>query len=182
MSLMYAQMGMSVISAIGQHSAAKHQYTMDKIARDYREKMSSISAAMQSNTLTANEISTRDALVRAGTAIQVKSLKDRANATVSAAASGVSGGSVTNTMRGLMRSKYQAMHAHQKRREATQRSNTQNRRQLALAKAMNKDITPIQPPSAASALLGLGASLVDIWDSHQPPGSTLADRMAGVGR
>lgn len=166
---MYAQMGMSVVSAFDSFGAAKHSAAMDKVSRDYQEKMSSISAAMQFNTLTENEIGTRDALVRASTAIQVQSMQDRASSEAGAAAAGVTGGSVTSTMRGMMRSNLQAKHSLRKRKEAEARAHTNNRRNVRLAQVMNKDISPIAQPSAASALLGLGASMLDIYDSHQPP-------------
>lgn len=182
MSLMYAQMGMSVLSGFSQYSAQRHAFQMEQIAMKYRENMSNISLAMHRNTQTQNEISARDALVRTGVALQVEGLKQESAAEAGAAAAGVSGGSVTATMRGLMRSKYRAVHAHKKRGEAQARQNTQARRQAALSAAMNKDISPMVAPSPASAMLGLGASLIDIYDSHQAPGSTIADTTAGWGR
>lgn len=181
MSLMYAQMGLSVVSAIGQYGAQQHQYNMQKISRDYQEAMSGISFAMQSNTLTHNEVGARDALIRAGASIQAQSMKDRATARTEAAAAGVAGGSVTNTIRGLQRSRLLAGKALQERQAAQARANTNNRRQAAFARAMNKDISPLQPPSIASSLLGLGASLIDVYDSHQAPGDTLQDSLSRLG-
>jgi hypothetical protein len=182
MSLMWAQMGTSIISAASQYSAQRHAFTMDSIAREYRENMSNISLAMHNNTLTQNEISARDALVRSGVALQVEGMKQESAAEAGAAAAGVSGGSVTNVMRGMMRSRLMAKHALAQRGAAQSRMNTQARRQAALSAAMNKDITPMVAPSPASALLGLGASLIDIYDSHQTPGNRTTDTMAGWGR
>jgi hypothetical protein len=180
--LMFAQMGSKVVSALGQYSAQQHQYRMEKIARQYRERMSAISLSMQNNTLTSNEIEANDALIRARQSIDIAGMKQEAAAEAGAAAAGVAGGSVTSTMRGLMRSRYRAYHAHDQRRAQQNRQNTQARRQTALAAAMNKDITPIIKPSAASALLGLGAGLIDIYDSHQTPGNRTTDALARMGR
>jgi hypothetical protein len=178
MSLMYMQMGMKAVGAFSTFSAASHQSKMERISRDYQEKMSAISAAMQLNVQTQNEIDSRDALVRAGVALEITAMQDRAEAEVSAAAAGAAGGSVTGVMRGLMRSRLQAKQAlrHQKFQQA--RANTQTRRNIEFAKVMGKDISPIGKPSAASALLGLGASMIDIYDSHQPDGQRTADKMA----
>lgn len=182
MSLMYAQMGMAAVSAFSQFSQSKHQHKMEEINRKYQETMSGISAAQQLNTLTANEISLRDAAVRAGVSIETQSLEDRAVAEVAAATAGVSGGSVKSTMRGLMRSRLMAQHSLRKKVEAQKRAATQDRRNVALSRAMNKDVSVIARPNTASALLGLGASMIDIYDSHQPHGSKTTDILAGWGR
>lgn len=180
--LMAAQMGTRLVSAFGTHSADRHRYNMETISREYREKMSGISFAMQSNTMTQNEISARDAQVRSQEAIQIQAMEQEAEVEAGAAAAGVSGGSVTSAMRGMMRSRLRAYRALEMQKTAQSQTNTSNRRNLALERAMNKDISPIMRPSAASALLGLGAGLIDIYDSHQAPGSTIEDTMAGWGR
>ncbi len=182
MSLMYAQMGMKVVDALSAHGQAKHKVRMEEIMRDYQQTMSDISAAQQLNTMTANEISARDASIRAASALDIQSLQDRAGAEVEAAAAGVAGGSVRNTMRGLTRSRLMAKKAMHDKVQAQKRSFTQDRRNVALARVMNKDVSVIPKPSAASALLGLGASMIDIYDSHQPDGQKIEDTIARWGR
>lgn len=169
MSLIYAQMGMKVIGAISAFSASSHQAKMDRISRDYNEKMSAISKAMQLNVQTQNEIETKDAAVRARMALDLTAMQDRAEAEVSAAAAGNAGGSVAGTMRGLMRSKLQARQALRTNVKQQARANTQTRRNIEFAAVMGKDISPLGRPSVASAMLGLGAQLLDVYDSHQPP-------------
>lgn len=181
-SLMYAQMGMKVVGGLSAYGEQKHKSRMEEIMRGYQQTMTDISAAQQLNTMTANEVSARDAAMRASVALNVQSMQDRANAEVSAAAAGVSGGSVRSTMRGLMRSRLMAQQAMHNKVQAQKRSFAQDRRNFALNRAMNKDISVIPKPSAASALLGLGASMIDIYDSHQPEGQKVSDTIAGWGR
>lgn len=179
MSIMYAQMGMSVIGAFASHSAQKHDYKMQKMTRRYMETMSAIAAASQLNTQTLNEIEMRDAGVRAGVSIEAASRRDKGALEVAAASAGIEGGSVVNSMRGLERSRLLARAARQDALEGQARQNTQQRRNIAMSRAMNKDVSPLVAPSAADALLGLGAAVIDIYDSHQPQGSRVADTLAG---
>lgn len=169
MSLMYAQMGMKALGAFSAFSAASHGAKMDAISRAYQEKMAGISAAMQLNVQTGNEIEARDAAVRASVALETTALEDRADARASAAASGSAGGSVVGTMRGLMRSRLRAKYALSVQKQNQARANTQSRRNIEFSRVMGTDISPIGKPSAASALLGLGANIIDLYESNQPP-------------
>lgn len=182
MSLMYAQMGLSVVNAWGQYEQDKMQAKSRKLAKKYENAMSAISAAQELNTATANEVSMRDALIRTKEAVEVQSMKDAASAEAGAAAAGVRGSSVRDTMRGIMRSRLQARQAVRAKLDALHQQRTQTRRNIALSQAMgrNRDVMP--RPSAASALLGLGASLVDIYDSHQPEGQRTTDAMSRWGQ
>jgi hypothetical protein len=168
MSLMYAQMGMKVVGAFSSFSASSHDAKMAKISRDYQQKMAAISAAMQLNVQTQNEIETKDAMVRASVALELTAMQDKAEAEVSAAAAGNAGGSVVGTMRNLMRSRLQARQALRIQKQQQARANTQTRRNIAFGKVMGTDISPLGKPSPASALLGLGANLIDVWESNQP--------------
>ena len=182
MSLMYAQMGMQVISALNGIRQQKHEVRMEEISRKYRETMTAISASQQYNTMTDNEIAMRDAAVRTSVALNVQSLQDRGSAEVDAAAAGVKGGSVQATMRGLMRSRLQARQALRMKVAAQAKSASNDRRNLAFSVVMNKDISPLPRVSTSSALLGLGASIIDTYDSNQPEGQKIADTLAGWGR
>jgi hypothetical protein len=168
MSLMYAQMGMKAVGALSSFSAAKHGSKMEAISRAYQEKMAGISAAMQLNVQTQNEIEQKDAAVRASAALELTAMQDRAEAEVSAAAAGNAGGSVVGTMRGLMRSRLLAKQALRTNVKNAARANTQTRRNIEFSRVMGTDISPIGKPSVASAMLGLGASMIDIYESHQP--------------
>lgn len=168
MSLMYAQMGMKALGTFSAFSASRHSAKMEEISRAYQEKMSAISAAMQLNVQTQNEIEQKDAVVRASAALEITAMEDRAEAEVSAAASGAGGGSVVGTMRNLMRSRLRAKQALRTQQQNQARANLQTRRNIEFAKVMGKDLSPIGKPSVASALLGLGSGLIDIYESNQP--------------
>ncbi len=178
MSLMYMQMGMSALGAVSNYSAASHESKMQKISRDYQKAVSDISFRMQSNAITENDIEQRDAVTRASAALQITSLQDKASAEAGAAAAGVRGGSIDTTLRGIMRSGLQAKHAMRKKIEAISKATARERSNLRFSKVAGTDVSPIGKPSVASSLLGLGASMLDIWDSHQPEGKKITDRMA----
>lgn len=177
MSIMYAQMGMSVVSAINTWQNTNYKMKMDALMRDHQNTMSAISKAMSLNAQTDNEIGMRDAVVNASQALQVQSMADKAEGAAGAAASGVTGGSVSAAMLGLERSKLKANSALKARVKAQSKADLQARRNIAVSAAFNKDITASVRPSTASVLLGLGTSLLDIYDTHQPDGQKLTDKI-----
>lgn len=197
MSLVYAQAGMAVASSLTAYDTARTNTIMANNQRDtetklsqmtqrYQNTMAAISQAQQLNAMTSNEASMRDAAIRAGETISKQSMQDKALTEASAAAAGVRGGAVRSAMNSLERSKLTAREALRKRMEAQGRANTQDRANLRMAGIYNKDVSVysarhVRAPSAASALLGLGASLIDIYDSNQPEGSKSTDAMAGWG-
>lgn len=182
MSLMYAQMGMAAVGAYSGYQQQKHDAKMQQLQQAYQNKMSDISKAFSLNTQTENEINVRDAGVRASQAIQIQSMQNKSSAIVGAAAAGVHGSSVNSAMRGLTRSKLQASEALNFKMKAQARSDLTQRRNIHLSAAFNRDVSPIGKPSAASALLGLGMSMIDIYDSNQPEGQQSTDRLANWGR
>lgn len=117
-----------------------------------------------------------DAALRGGESIQMETLAASASAEAAAAAAGVHGGAVAATLRGIQRDSAQAKQALHENTMQQARAARHERTNVALAAVYNKDISVIPRPSAASALLGLGMNLIDIYDSHQPPGQTLLDR------
>lgn len=173
---------MSAISAVGQFQQQKHNSKMQEITQAYQNKMADISKAVSLNSMTENEIGVRDAGVRAQESIQIQSMQNKSSANASAAAAGVHGSSVTSAMRGLTRSKLQANEALKFKLKAQSRSDLNQRRNIHMAAAFNRDVSPIARPSAASALLGLGMSMIDIYDSNQPEGQKSTDRIANFGR
>jgi len=179
---MYAQMGLTTLKAGLGHIAAKGQFKLDKMQQDYNNAMQAIATAQQNNALTHQEVNARDASVRAAQSVELQALQDKSSATASAASAGVRGGSVRATMNGLSRSRMQAKFALQERMKSQANANTQNRRNVAMSAVYSKDISVIPRPSAASALLGLSASIIDIYDSHQPEGQKVSDTLAGLGR
>ena len=178
MSLMYMQMGMSVLDTLSGISQANHEYEMTKMVQKHQHTMSALSTAMNLNTNTRNMVSLRDATVRAKQAVDVQSMQDAASTEAGAAAAGVRGGSVAGAMRGIMRSNLAAKHTVRRNALGQQGAMQQERKNIVLSGVMNRDISVIPKPSVASALLGLGANLIDIYDTHQPDGERTTDAMS----
>lgn len=180
MSLMYAQMGLSAISTFGNYKIAGIQAGMQETMRKYQNTMSALSAAQSRNTITSNEIAVRDASVRVAEQIQQQALEQEGASTVAAGAAGVGGGSTAAVMRDLKSSAAKANKSRTEQLQAQYRAFGQERRNVNLAEVYNKDVTVIPKPSAASMLLGLSTGLLDIWDSHQTPGDTIAAQLSGT--
>lgn len=167
---LYAKMGNQAISAVSNHFLAKTQAKMQEDARDHRNVMSAISAALQQNNKTYDEIATIDQATQLKQQIAVASMQDKGNAEVNAAAAGVAGNSVDQTMRGLERSALQANFARIKNTRSQMQAHGQDRTNITLSKIYGKDVTVFQKPSVAMSLLGLGTQLLDTYNSNQPKG------------
>ena len=175
---MQLKMGMQAIGALSDFGIQQTQHRMNVASQEHRNVMNQLSSGIQQNAVTIAEIQTQDSAVRLSEAIQTQSMKDKGSAAVSAAAAGVQGGSVKATMLGLRRSALQAQDARIRNRDSALTAQAENRKNIELSAIMGRDISVLPAPSAASALLGLGASLVDTWDANQPQGSTSADNIA----
>jgi hypothetical protein len=168
MSLMYAQMGMSIIGAANSFGAAKHESKIARMTQAYNNKMADISLAQTKNNLTRTEINIRDAGVRASEAIQLQALEDSAMASVTAAHAGASGSSVDDTMQSLTRSRLRASGALKYRLKQQGAENLNNRRNAQMQAVYGRDVSPISGPSVSASLLGLGVSMLDIYDRNTP--------------
>ena len=175
---MQLKMGMQAIGALSDFGIQQTQHRMNVASQEHRNVMNQLSSGIQQNAVTIAEIQTQDSAVRLSEAIQTQSMKDKGSAAVSAAAAGVQGGSVKAAMLGLRRSALQAQDVRIRNRDSALTAQAENRKNIELSAIMGKDISVLPAPSAASALLGLGASLVDTWDSNQPKGETSADNIA----
>lgn len=161
--------------AVGNYYTAKIQADMQASSQAYQNTMREISAAQQTNAVTQQGIQLEDKASRLEAVLQQNSIKDRGAAEVSAAAAGVAGGSVDQALLGLRRSAIQSQHARMRNLDSALLSNKQEKSNINMKRILGEDISIIQRPSAASAMLGLGVSLVDNWDKNQPEGSRIAD-------
>ena len=172
---MYAQMGNKAVGVVSDHLLQNTQRKMQLDAQEHRNTMSAISAAMQSNNITREEINTQDSARRLKQQIDLASMQDKGNAEVSAAAAGVAGGSVDNTMRGLTRSAMQANYARIRNLDSQMQAHGNNRKNVTLQQVYNKDVQVFQKPNVGMALLGLTTDLVDTYNKNQPEGDRLAN-------
>jgi len=173
-NFMYAQMGVQTITGITNFILGQEQSATDRMMQKYRNAMAAVANAVKSDTYTKNEIAVQDATVRASAALQTTAIKDRGVARVQAAGAGVGGAGAKNILRGLQRSYSNADTALQTNAAGALQGIGTQRKNTAILGVAAKEVAPIRTPSVGAALLGLGTSLIDIYDQNQPAGSTLA--------
>lgn len=174
---MYASMGLSVGQAATSFASDMIASSLANKMRKYRNTMLEITAAMTGNTITLNQIATRDASVRLQFEIAKAASKDQGSAEVAAAAAGVAGRSVDSSMRGLRASAAAAQAGRKAVRDSEFRAHSQERKNLAMSTLLGRDISISSRPSALSAAIGLGKNLIDDFDKAQPPGDKLGDQI-----
>lgn len=169
------KMGNQVVGAFTDFALAGIQADMQRVSQQYANAMRKLSATRQLNTVTLAETQIHDKSQRLAFSLQQQSMKDVGAAKVSAAAAGVAGGSVQQALLGLKRSALGAQDARKRNLNANLLDQAKQRDNINLATILGEDISVIQRPNVASALLGLGATLIDTYDSNQPKGSRLID-------
>jgi len=172
------KIGNQIFGAIAGSAIDSVQYQMQTAAREHRAAMQQISSAMQQNSVVRNEANIRDRSQRLDLSIQQQAIKARGAAEVSAAAAGVKGGSVDMALLGLRRSAMNAQDARLQNTESAFQAAAEQRKNIELSTIFGKDISVLVPPSPASALLGLGASIYDTIDSNSPKGAQPRDSIA----
>ncbi len=174
-SLMFTQMGLSAIGGLASVGVSAQQAKLNESIQQYRNTISALQAAQSRNVLTENEIGARDASIRQDLDIQRQGIMAEGQARTSSAEAGVSGGSTSRVMQGLRNSVARAQYGRTERLEQQYNSFGQERRNVGVAQALNKDISVMPRPSATSTLLGIGTDLLKIYDAHQPAGDRLFD-------
>lgn len=175
MTLMAAQMGLSLAGSWGQWKTASIQADLQGKIQEYRNTMSKLSAARALNATTVNEVRTRDAGMEADDLIQRTAMKDQARLEVEAAAAGVAGNSVEMAARDLKASAGRASFAQRRQTKQQLAELDESRTSIAIAAITNQDVQVIPKPSVGSLLLGAGTNLLNIYDSHQPEGSRILE-------
>ena len=163
------------IGGLADSATRSIQADMSKASQAYGNTMRKISTAQNLNAVTQNTIAVEDKARRLEGVLQQQSIKDSAAAEVNAAAAGVAGGSVQQTLLGLRRSALNAQNARMRNLVSSQFSADKQKSNIRLAGILGQDISVIQRPSVASSLLGLGATLLDKYDNNQPKGSRAVD-------
>lgn len=178
--LMLGQMGLSLVGSATQFASQSIATKMQSAYQDYRNTMSALNAAQTKNAITLNEIAVRDASISEAADIETQSLRDKGAAEVAAASAGVKGNSVNLVMRELAGSAARANKNRIDNLTAQYTAQNQERRNVEVGQVMGKDVSVIPKVSAATALIGAGTSLLNIWDSHQTPGDSIAGRLSRI--
>ena len=171
----YVSLASAGISALGTSITKGIQLDMQQAAQEYGDTMRQLSAAQQTNTLTVQDAQLQDKTARLQGTLQQASIRDMAASEVNAAAAGVAGGSVTQALLGLKRSAMGAQHARMRNLDSEMFAVDQSKKNIRLATIMGEDISVIQRPSTASALLGLGSTLLDKYAKNQVDGERAID-------
>lgn len=133
----------------------------------HRNAVTSISANLQRDATTLQEIDTRNASRRADQSIQLQALKDSGEATVSAAAAGVAGGSVQSVMRGLKRSSMNAQYARIENTENAYKELGQQRTNINVSEIFQTDTVVLPKPSLGALLLNIGTNTLNLYEKEQ---------------
>jgi hypothetical protein len=136
----------------------REQQKLQQSMQDYRNEITGISARLQENQTTLQEIDASNASRAADQQLQLLAMSDQANAEVSSAAAGVTGGSSDAVMRGLRRSALNAQRARIDSTDNAMQGLGQQRTNIALSEIFQTDNTVLPKPSFAALLLSVGQS------------------------
>lgn len=173
MSLMMAQMGLDLAGNLADFASSRIQSRMERDLQAYRNNIMALQTARSRNAITVNEIRAQDADAEQDFLIQRTSMADKARAEVNAAAAGVAGNSIKMMADDLAASAGRAQYARQRQLNQSLAEMGDQRTSVAIGQVLNKDIQVIPKPSIGSLLLGGAASMLDIYDSHQPTSNKL---------
>lgn len=144
---------------------ARERNKLDKEMQRHRNAVTGISSNLQRNATTLQEIDVRQANRRTDQTIQTRAMQDQASAEVSAAAAGVTGGSVQAVMRGLKRSELNAQHARIDGTENAYQTLGQQRKNINISQIFQTDNTVLPGPSVSALLLSMGTAAYDVYSA-----------------
>ena len=176
--LMLGQMGLSLVDGVAGFAQSRIQSDLHSAYQKYRNAISAINATQQQNTITLNSIAVRDASIAEAEDIEIASLRDRGTAEVAAAAAGVKGNSVDLAMRELAGDAARANKNRLDNLNSQFAAFAQERKNVNVARVMNQDISIIPKASVSTALLGVGARMLNVLDSHQPQDVSIAGQLS----
>lgn len=166
-SFMLAEMGLTGLNGIANMMISSTERDIQKIMNKYNDTMSALSAAQANNQVTRNEISVGQQVRFAEAGDQVAVMQATESAKVAAAVAGVSGNSVAVTLNSFARGKAQKEMSRNLEEKQVRGGLNDQRRSIAVQQAYGKSIS-IMPSTTATSLLGIGASLLDVYKQHQP--------------
>lgn len=155
---MAASAGLNALSAINQYGADKAKAKAQQAWQDYSNRMVDLSATVSQNAITTNELLSADAFTNQAMQIQRGGMLAEAQAKVSAAAAGVKGNSVNRGVTHVLANAASREAERQEQFRVAQLGFTQQRTQVAMSAAMQKDYSYIPKPQAASYFLSAASS------------------------
>lgn len=160
-------------TALTNHLLAREQTKLQREFQRHKNAVLGLNANLQRDALELKEIDARQADRDLSEQIQMQGMAQKAQAEVSAAAAGVTGGSVEAVMTGLERSAMRAQAARMENTSSLFRQLGQQRRDINVGQILGEDRTVIPGPSVGSLLLSMGTSALQGYGSQKEFGSTL---------
>lgn len=178
MSLLYASLGLQVAQGVTNYMTDKAAYDIERIQQKYRRKVAAVQTALDLNAQGENAAALQRSLAAAAISVQRASLRDEGSAIANAAAAGVRGASVDLGLIDLKRSGYEAAFAVEERMKSERNAASVERRNIRIGGVLGQERGSRGGPSAASALLGLGARMLDTYNNNLPESQRLGARLA----
>jgi hypothetical protein len=176
MSIQMAQAAIGVGTAIFGHMTAREQAKHKRENQRHGNAIRALNANLQRNQLELQEIDIRNANRDASKSIQLKTMQEQAMAKVGAAASGVTGGSVSAVMRGLQRTSMLTQARRMENTSAQFRSVGQSRRNVNVGQIVGEDRTQISSPGIGSLLLNMGTAVGESYFDNKFDANSSADQ------
>jgi hypothetical protein len=156
-----AQVGMSMISAIGKHKQAKADAKAARAMQAYRNKMTNIANGINQNAITQNTTLAIQQSAKRAVHMRRDALQTAGATEASAAASGTKGNSVNATLLDVHRNAGLLEKQRADDLEGFFLQQTQQRLSSALSAAQNQDLTHIPKPKLSSYLMDAAISQSD---------------------
>lgn len=161
-----AQAAMSALSAASQYKADKAQAKAQQAFQKYRNTMTRLSDGVNQNAITTNELLMREASAEQGVQIAQQGLFDTARVEVSAAAAGVKGRSVNQTMLDTNRDIAVRERQRQVSLDNAMLAVDQQRLNSSMSAEMQQDYSYIPKPKAATYFLKFAAdTATSAWNN-----------------
>lgn len=177
-SLLYASLGLQVAQGIGNYMTEKAAYDIERLQQKYRKKIAAVQTAMDLNAQGENAAALQRSLATDALSVQRASLRDEGSAIAGAAAAGVRGASVDLGLLDLQRRGHEAAYAVEDRMKAERTAAGVERRNIRIGGVLGQPRGSRGGPSAASALLGLGARMLDTYNNNLPEAQRLGAKLA----
>jgi hypothetical protein len=172
-----AQGAMALASSAAGHAATSQQADASRKLQKWQNAMTRLSGAQSQNAVTDNLVLAMQQNADQALEIQKGELKAEGAARVAAAAAGVKGSSVDQTMLDISRNAASKQFARSESLRGIFMTTKAQRKSIAQQTANSIDRSPISGPNITAELLGLGSKAIDLYKSYDDDG--LFDNMFG---
>lgn len=159
--------GLNFLSAGLNYQADKAKAKAQKKWQAYTNAMTNISNAMNQSAISQNESMAVEQSLMEAVNIQRGGILTEAKAEVQAAAAGVAGRSVNQTILDIQSNAAAKERARQINLENTLSGYAQQRTQSAFQAQLNQDYSFIAKPSASTALFGAAMDSMKVWEDRR---------------